>query len=106
VIRPNQTVAIYMGLAQIEGLARAFVERGADPDLPAAVIDNGARPNQRVVTGTLKTIAAEARAAGLRGPTIIIVGTVVTLRDKLNWYATDGAGAAALTDYQGTVRPR
>ncbi len=94
VIRPNQTVAIYMGLAQIEGLARAFVERGADPDLPAAVIDNGARPNQRVVTGTLRTIAADARAAGLRGPTIIIVGTVVTLRNKLNWYAVDGAGQA------------
>jgi uroporphyrin-III C-methyltransferase/precorrin-2 dehydrogenase/sirohydrochlorin ferrochelatase len=91
VIRPNQTVAIYMGLAQIEQLARAFVERGADPELPAAVIDNGARPNQRVVTGVLRTIAADARAAGLRGPTIIIIGTVVALRDKLNWYAVDGA---------------
>ena len=88
-IRPNQTVAVYMGLAHIEALARAFVERGADPDLPAAVIDNGARANQRVVTGTLRTIAAETRAAGLRGPTIIIVGTVVRLRDKLNWYAVD-----------------
>ena len=88
-IRPNQTVAVYMGLAHIEALALAFVERGADPDLPAAVIDNGARANQRVVTGTLRTIAAETRAAGLRGPTIIIVGTVVSLRDKLNWYGVD-----------------
>ena len=94
-IRPNQTVAVYMGLAHIEDLARAFVERGADPDLPAAVIDNGARPNQRVVTGVLRTIAADARAAGLRGPTIIIVGTVVGLRDKLNWYAIDGAPGPA-----------
>ncbi len=91
VIRPNQTVAIYMGLSQIEGLTRAFVEHGADPELPAAVIENGARPTQRVVTATLRSIAAEARVAGLRGPTIIIVGTVVTLRDKLNWYAVDRA---------------
>ena len=85
-IRPNQTVAIYMGLGHIEELARAFVANGADPDLPAAVVDNGARANQRVVVGTLATIAAQARAAALRGPTIIIVGTVVALRDKLKWY--------------------
>ncbi|HYA74166.1 MAG TPA: siroheme synthase CysG [Roseiarcus sp.] len=90
-IRPNQTVAIYMGLGHLEELTQAFLAHGADPDLPAAVIDNGARANQRVVTGTLRTIAQEARAAALRGPTIIIVGTVVALRDKLNWYAADRA---------------
>jgi uroporphyrin-III C-methyltransferase/precorrin-2 dehydrogenase/sirohydrochlorin ferrochelatase len=89
VIRPNQTVAVYMGLAHLEELAAAFIERGANPDLPAAVIENGARANQRVVTGALRSIAAEARAAALRGPTIIIIGTVVTLRDRLNWYAAD-----------------
>ncbi len=89
-IRPNQTVAIYMGLGHLEELTLAFVEHGADPDLPAAVVDNGARANQRVVTGTLRTIAAKARDAALRGPTIIIVGTVVALRDKLNWYAANG----------------
>ena len=89
-IRPNQTVAIYMGLGHLDELAKAFVAHGADPDLPAAVIDNGARANQRVVTGTLRTIADQARAAALRGPTIIILGTVVALRDKLNWYASDG----------------
>ncbi len=87
VIRPNQTVAIYMGLGHLDELARAFVAHGADPELPAAIVDNGARANQRVVTGTLATIAEKARAAALRGPTIIIVGTVVALRDKLNWYA-------------------
>jgi uroporphyrin-III C-methyltransferase/precorrin-2 dehydrogenase/sirohydrochlorin ferrochelatase len=92
-IRPNQTVAIYMGLGHLEELTQAFVAHGADPDLPAAVVDNGARVNQRVVTGTLRTIAANARAAALRGPTIIIVGTVVALRDKLNWYAADGGAA-------------
>jgi uroporphyrin-III C-methyltransferase/precorrin-2 dehydrogenase/sirohydrochlorin ferrochelatase len=86
-IRPGQTVAIYMGLGHIDELARAFVAHGADPELPAAIVDNGARANQRVVVGTLATIAEQARAAALRGPTIIIVGAVVALRDKLNWYA-------------------
>lgn len=97
-IRPNQTVAVYMGLAHLEELAAAFIAHGADPELPAAVIDNGARANQRVVTGTLRTIARQARAAALRGPTIIIVGTVVTLRDKLNWYATDTSAGTQMPE--------
>ena len=61
------------------------VAQGVDPATPAAIVDNGARAGQRVVTGTLASIAAEAREAALRGPTIIIVGSVVTLRDRLAW---------------------
>lgn len=91
-LRPNQTVAIYMGLAHIEDLAKGFIARGADPNLPAAIIDNGARANQRVVVGVIADIAQKARAAALRGPTIIIVGTVVSLRDKLNWFAPEHDG--------------
>ena len=67
-IRPNQTVAIYMGLAHLDELAQAFVAHGADPDLPAAVVDNGARANQRVVTGTLRTIAAQGARGGAARP--------------------------------------
>ncbi len=87
-LRPGQTVAIYMGLAQLDRLMQDCMAQGVDPDLPAAVVDNGTRANQRVVTGTLRTIAARAREASLRGPTIIIIGSVVALRDKLNWYAS------------------
>jgi uroporphyrin-III C-methyltransferase/precorrin-2 dehydrogenase/sirohydrochlorin ferrochelatase len=64
---------------------QAFVAHGASPDLLAAVIENGTRANQRVITGTLATLAEKARAAEMRGPTIIIVGGVVSLRDKLDW---------------------
>ena len=84
-LQPRQTVAIYMGLRNVEALTREFIARGADADLPAAIIDNATRPNQRVVVGTLGTLAAKARAAELSGPSIIIVGTVVTLRDTLDW---------------------
>jgi uroporphyrin-III C-methyltransferase/precorrin-2 dehydrogenase/sirohydrochlorin ferrochelatase len=84
-LQPRQTVAIYMGLRNVEALTREFVARGADADLPAAIIDNATRPNQRVVVGALGTLAAKARAAELSGPSIIIVGTVVTLRDTLDW---------------------
>ncbi|MFT4097858.1 MAG: siroheme synthase CysG [Rhodoblastus sp.] len=91
VIRPGQTVAVYMGLNHIEELTAAFIAHGAAPDLPAAIVDNGTRPNQRVVIGTVADIAARARAAGLRGPTIVIVGTVVRLREKLDWHWRPGA---------------
>jgi uroporphyrin-III C-methyltransferase / precorrin-2 dehydrogenase / sirohydrochlorin ferrochelatase len=84
-LQPRQTVAIYMGLRNVEALTRAFVARGADADLPAAIVDNATRPNQRVVVGTLGTLAAKSRAAELSGPSIIIIGTVVTLRDTLDW---------------------
>ena len=86
-LQPRQIVAIYMGLRNLEALTTEFVARGASADLPAAIVDNATRLNQKVVVGTLATLAAKARAAELRGPSIVIVGTVVALRDKLDWYA-------------------
>lgn len=85
--KPGQTAAVYMGLSRIEQLMSDFEKHGADPDTPAAIVDNGTRPNQRVVTGTVRTLAEKARAANLKGPTIVIVGSVVALRDRLDWYS-------------------
>ena len=84
-IQPRQTVAVYMGLRNLEPLTAEFVARGARADLPAAIVENATRDNQRIVVGTLGTLAAEARAAGVTGPSIVIVGTVVRLHEKLNW---------------------
>ncbi len=88
-IQPRQTIAIYMGRAALRGLTKEFIKQGADKTLPVAVIDNGTRQNQRVVTGTLTTIADIADKAELKGPSMIIIGTVVTLREKLNWFQPD-----------------
>ena len=82
-LQPRQTVAIFMGLSHLADLMAEFIARGADPHLPAAIIDNGTRPNQRVVTGTLATLAGLAAQAQLQGPAMIIVGSVVSLRDRL-----------------------
>jgi len=87
-LRPNQTVAIYMGLSNTPHLCKGFIERGADPDLPVAVIDNGTRPTQRVITATVSTLCEVLPAANFKGPAMIIVGTVVNLREKLSWYKT------------------
>jgi uroporphyrin-III C-methyltransferase/precorrin-2 dehydrogenase/sirohydrochlorin ferrochelatase len=91
-VRPQQTVAIYMGLKRLGELMRKFIAAGADPDFPAAIIENGARDGQRIVVGTIGTLETLAAEADLHGPTIIIVGTVVTLRGKLGW---DTATAAS-----------
>ena len=93
-IQPRQTVAVYMGLRNLEPLTEAFIAAGASPDLPAAVVDNATRPNQRVVVATLATLAQLARAAEIKGPSIVIIGTVVTLREKLNWTAPFAPEAA------------
>ncbi len=93
-LQPRQTVAIYMGLRNLEALTSEFIARGASPDLPAAIVDNATRPNQRVVVSTLGALAARARAAKLTGPSIIIIGTVVSLRGKLEWYAPQSADPA------------
>lgn len=92
-LQPRQTIAVYMGLSSIGKLMQEFLARGMRADMPAAVIDNGTRQRQRVVTGALADIAAKTQAAALKGPAIIIIGTVVTLRDKLQWFT---AGDKAL----------
>ena len=94
-LRPRQTVAVYMGLAHLAFLMAEFQRHGADPALPVAIIENGTRANQIVVTGTIADIESKADAAGLKGPTIIIVGTVVRLRDTLNWYSPKSAASAS-----------
>ena len=88
-LQPRQTVAVYMGLGHLAELTRAFIAHGAAPSLPAALVDNGTRPNQRVVTGTLDTLAEKAAAAGVKGPAILIIGSVVRLRQKLDWYVPE-----------------
>jgi uroporphyrin-III C-methyltransferase/precorrin-2 dehydrogenase/sirohydrochlorin ferrochelatase len=91
-------VAIFMGLSQLRPLMEEYVTHGGDPNMPAAIVDNGTRPNQRVVTGTVETIAGLAENAGLKGPALTILGTVVTLRAKLSPLkpAAEGMGLASL----------
>ena len=87
-VRPGQTLVVYMGLDSLAMLTEKLIAHGADPKTPAAVVDNGTRPGQRVVTGTLEDIARRAVEENLPGPSIIIVGSVVLLREKLSWFKT------------------
>lgn len=86
-IRPRQTVAVYMGLTSLQYLVDGIVARGINPETPAAIIDNGTRENQRVVIGTVTNLEARAKAENLKGPAIIVIGSVVTLHENLAWFS-------------------
>jgi uroporphyrin-III C-methyltransferase len=84
--RRRQTVIIYMGLHGLSYLCEQLIAHGLPTDWPAAIVQQGTTPNQRTVTGTLTTLPALAESAGLKAPTLIIVGEVVRLKDKLAWF--------------------
>jgi uroporphyrin-III C-methyltransferase/precorrin-2 dehydrogenase/sirohydrochlorin ferrochelatase len=84
--RPNQTLAIYMGLSMLPSICERLVESGVSPGMPAAAIEQGTLPGQRVIAATLSTLAAEVAAAGLRSPCLTVIGEVVRLRDQLAWF--------------------
>ncbi len=89
--RPRQTVVIYMGLKGLVTLCREMIAHGLPPTTPAAVVQQGTTLNQKVVTGTLETLPALVAQADLKPPTLIIVGEVVRLHDKLNWFHPEPA---------------
>ncbi len=88
--RPRQTVVVYMGLLGLEALCEKLIAHGMPADMPAAVVQQATLPQQRVVVATLADLPQRTEAAGLKPPTLVIVGDVVRLRDSLNWFELDG----------------
>ncbi len=89
------TVVFYMGLAGLERIVAALIHHGAPADRPAALIAQGTLPDQRVVLGTLTSIAAAARSHGIASPALLIVGEVAALHAKLAWFGRDTAASAS-----------
>ncbi|MGC2520599.1 MAG: uroporphyrinogen-III C-methyltransferase [Burkholderiales bacterium] len=105
--RPHQTVVVYMGLLGLPTLCRELIAHGCSPDTPAAVVQRGTTPRQRVVEGTLKTLPQRAQQARIVPPTLIIVGEVVKLRRKLDWFdPARGRPAAAISEERNEVPPQ
>ena len=84
--RRKQTVVIYMGLVGLPALCAKLIEYGLPADWPAAIVQQATTPKQRTITGTLATLPQLAAEAALLAPTLIIVGEVVKLHDRLAWY--------------------
>jgi uroporphyrin-III C-methyltransferase len=80
------TLVILMGVTQLREIVADLIAAGRPPETPAAVVRWGTYEGQLTVTGTLATIATEARKAGMRPPAVIVVGEVVKLRARLRWF--------------------
>ena len=77
---------VYMGLLGLPMLCDGLVAHGMSAETPAAVIQQGTTREQRVVTGTLGTLPQAVAAAMLTPPTLLIIGDVVRLRERLAWF--------------------
>jgi len=85
-IRPQQTLVIYMGLTGLDTICRELMRHGAGADMPAALIEQGTTPRQRVLVGTLVTLPGIVARSDVHAPTLMIVGEVVKLHHDLSWY--------------------
>jgi uroporphyrin-III C-methyltransferase/precorrin-2 dehydrogenase/sirohydrochlorin ferrochelatase len=83
---PNQTVVIYMGLVGLSQVCQQLIAHGCAPEHPIALIQQGTTTQQRVITGTLADMSQQVGQAGIKAPTLIIIGTVVNLHSKLKWF--------------------
>ncbi|MCR1162796.1 uroporphyrinogen-III C-methyltransferase [Paenarthrobacter sp. UW852] len=75
--RPDHTVVLLMGVAQLRDSAAALAGSGLPLDTPVGIVENGYLPDQRVTIGTLGTIADQAEAVGVASPAVIVIGDVV-----------------------------
>jgi uroporphyrinogen III methyltransferase/synthase len=82
----SETLVIYMGLTTFPAIARELMARGRRPETPAMAVRWATRPDQETLTGTLATLPAQIAERGLKPPATIVVGEVVRLREKLDWF--------------------
>lgn len=80
------TLVFLMGVKNLSRIVHHLVQNGKSPKTPIALVQWGTTARQRTVAGTLETIVEQVAAAKLSSPAIIVVGEVVTLRDKLKWF--------------------
>ena len=85
----NQTLVFYMGLHGLKIICEQLVQHGLRVDTPAALITKGTTPDQRVLIGDLSSLPNLVDDQHVHGPTLIIIGTVVSLHTKLHWYLTE-----------------
>lgn len=87
--QPNQTVIVYMGLVGLPHITKKLVEHGMSASTPIALVSRATTHLQSVIVGTLDNIVEQVNNSDVKAPTLIIIGDVVTLRDKLNWFQAD-----------------
>ena len=85
----RQTVAFYMGVGGLERIRERLVAHGRAAGTPVAIVENGSRPNQRVVIATLGQLDAAGRDESIASPALVIVGEVAALASNLHWFGRE-----------------
>ncbi len=80
------TIVVFMGVGTIENIINELLAGGLPPATPAALIENGCQPSQRIVTGTVGSIVEDAERENMTPPALFIAGNTVSLSEKLSWY--------------------
>lgn len=87
-VKPNHTLVFYMGLTGLPIICEKLIAHNMPANTPIALIEGATRTNQKVVTGSLDSILTHPETKNLKPPTLIIVGGVVNLHEKLNWFSS------------------
>ena len=85
-VSSQQTLVFYMGLLSINTICAKLIKHGMDPSTPIAAIEHGTTRNQRVIVSKLREISSVLDKGNFESPTLLIIGDVVTLRERLSWY--------------------
>ena len=85
----DQTVVIYMGLNGLPIISEQLIKHGMSPDMPASLIERGTTPDQKIHCATISSLPALVEQASAKPPTLLIIGTVVELHQKLRWFRED-----------------
>jgi len=86
---PNQTIVFYMGLRGVNEICRQLVAHGLPASTPAALVSQGTTPNHQTLIGDLSSLPSIVENNELKAPTLIIVGEVVSLHNKLKWFESE-----------------
>ena len=95
-----------MGLSGLNLICENLIKAGRPDETPAALVEQGTTPSQRVHVGTLQTLSGLVKERAVRAPTLLIVGSVVTLHESLNWYQASKSGERRVSHFSRDLTPR
>jgi len=82
----SETIVLFMGLVNFPAIARELIKHGRSLQTPAMAVRWATRPDQQTIAGTLEDLAARIEKAGMKPPATIVIGEVVALRERFNWF--------------------
>ena len=104
-VRPQQTVVIYMGLSALPEICQQLIAHGAPASRPIAIVQHGTLATQRVLTGTLADLPHKVAGSSFSSPSLLIVGDVVQLHGTLDWFEPLSGARTRLTHDEAAQLP-